>query len=105
MESSKIISLIKEKQDLERFREQHWEGTFDDYIKIVEKNPKVCRSAFQRVYDMILSYGTEEYEDGKKKITRYHFFSDPIDNGKDAVYGLDIPLQKMVNIFKSAAKH
>ncbi len=104
MDSSKIVSLIKGKQDLARYKEQHWEGTFEEYLKLVEKNPKISRSAYQRIYDMILSYGTEEYSDGKKKVTHYHFFSDPIDNGKDAVYGLDIALQKMVNIFKSAAK-
>jgi serine protein kinase len=102
---SRIISLIGGKQDLDKYRELHWEGSFDDYLRIVEKNPKVSRSAFQRIYDMILSHGSEEYVDGKKKVTRFHFFSDPIDNGKDAVYGLDIPLQKMVNIFKSAAKN
>jgi serine protein kinase len=103
-EPSKVVSLIKTKQDLNLYREQHWEGNFEDYLKIVEKNPKVCRTAFQRIYDMILSYGSEEYVDGKKKITRYHFFADPIEQGKDAVFGLDIPLQKLVNIFKSAAK-
>jgi serine protein kinase len=103
-DTSQVIHLIKEKQDLEMFRELHWEGTFQEYLKLVEKDPKITRTAFQRLYDMILSYGTEEYVDGKKKITRFHFFSDPIENGKDAVFGLDLPLQKMVNIFKSAAK-
>ena len=103
-DTSRIVSLIKGKQDLKQFREQHWKGTFEDYLRLVEGNPNACRSSFQRVFDMILSYGTEEYVDGKKKITRYNFFKDPIDDGKDAVFGLDIPLQKMVNIFKSAAK-
>lgn len=103
-ESSNIISLIKGKQDLDKYKDLHWEGTFEDYLRIIEKDPRVCRTAFRRMYDMILSYGSEDYVDGKKKITRHHFFSDPDDNGKDAVYGLDIPLQRMVNIFKSAAK-
>ena len=26
----------------------------------------------------------------KKEITRYHFFNDPIDNGKDAIFGIDV---------------
>ena len=102
-EPSKIVSLIKGKQDLARFKDLNWEGNFEDYIKVIEKDPRVARTAFQRVYDMILSYGSEEYVDGKKKITRFHFFSDPIADGKDAVFGLDISLQKMLNIFKSAA--
>ncbi len=104
-ESPQVINLIKEKQNLKEYRELHWEGTFQDYLQLVEKDPRICRTAFQRIYDMILSYGSEEYEDGKKKITRYHFFSDPIEDGRDAIYGLDLPLQKMVNIFKSAARN
>ncbi|MEZ4705288.1 MAG: serine protein kinase [Bdellovibrionota bacterium] len=99
-----IVDLIKKKQNLQEFKEQHWEGSFDEYLKIVEETPNVCRSAYQRVYDMIRSYGSENYVNGKKKITRYHFFADPIEDGKDAIFGLDIALQKMVSFFKSAAK-
>ena len=35
---------------------------------------------------------------------RYRFFSDPDDNGRDAVFGLDAPLWSLVNAFKSAAQ-
>jgi serine protein kinase len=31
---------------------------------------------------MIISYGTEEYIDNKKKLVRYNFFKDEIDGGK-----------------------
>ena len=105
MSESKIISIIKEKQNIEKFKELHWEGNFDDYIKIIEKNPKVLRTAYQRIYDMILSYGVEEYIDGKKKVYKYPFFTDPVENGKDAIFGLDVPLMKLVNVFKSAANN
>src|SRR5690349_25152912 len=102
-ENSKIISLIKSKLNVDQFKQLHWEGGFEDYIKVVEQDPRVCRTAFQRIFDMILSYGTKEYYDGKKKITKYLFFNDPIDNGKDAIYGLDLPVMKLVNVFQSAA--
>jgi serine protein kinase len=52
---------------------------------------------------MILAFGVDEYVDSKKRITHYRFFDDPDQNGRDAVYGLDIPLMKLVNVFKSAA--
>lgn len=104
-DTSPVINFIKEKQDLEKFRELHWEGNFHDYLKLIQEDPQITRTAFQRLYDMITSYGTEEYVDGKKKVTQFKFFADPIDGGKDAVFGLDVPLQKMVNIFKSAAKN
>src|SRR6185436_1070164 len=97
--NSKIISLIKSKQNTDAFRQLHWEGGFEDYLKLVEQDPKICRTAYQRIYDMILSYGTSEYFDGKKRIVKYLFFNDPVDHGKDAIYGLDLPLMKLVNIF------
>src|SRR6185312_15765518 len=85
------------------YRNYHWEGSFFDYLDIVKKNPKVCRNAFQRMYDMILSYGSTSYVDYKKTLSHYNFFDDPIDHGKDAVFGLDVPLNKLVSFFKSAA--
>lgn len=102
--ANKIISLIKSMQDTQAYQELHWEGTFEEYLDIVMENPKVARSAFQRIYDMILSYGTEEYYEGKERIIKYKFFDDPLHDGEDAVYGLEKPLMKLVDIFKSAAK-
>jgi serine protein kinase len=52
---------------------------------------------------MILSYGQREYIDHKKTLVHYHFFDDERNNGKDAIFGLDIPLMRLVNVFKSAA--
>ncbi len=99
-----IISLIRNLQDVKQYQQLNWEGTFEDYIELVKTNPKVTRNAFQRLYDMILSYGTEEYEEFNEKVIHYKFFEDPIEDGQDAVYGLERPLQKFVNLIKSAAK-
>ena len=74
---------IKESQD--EFKHLHWEGTFWEYLDMVKKDPRVARNAFQRCYDMVMDYGTDSYTEYKKKITRYKFFEDPIENGKDAV--------------------
>jgi len=105
MDSQKeLISIITRLQDLTRFREQHWRGTFEEYLGMVAQNPRVTRTAFQRIYDMIVATGTTEYFDSRKKIVHYHFFDDAAHSGRDAVFGLDIPLMKMVNIFKSAAQ-
>ena len=96
----KILGDQKAMQD---FRNFHWEGGFFEYLDLVKKNPAVTRNAFQRMYDLIQSYGTTSYVEYKKTIIRYKFFDDPIDNGKDAVFGLDVPLMKLVHFFKSAA--
>jgi len=63
----------------------------------------IARNAFQRMYDMILTHGTDSFIEYKKEITRYKFFDDPIGNGADAVFGLDVQIMKLVNFFKSAA--
>jgi serine protein kinase len=99
-----LVARIGAMQDLKAYSEQHWEGSFDEYLEIVRKNPKVTRTAFQRAYDMILSHGKTEYIDNKKKLIRYNFFFDPEFGGKDAIYGLDVPLMKLVNVFKAAAQ-
>src|SRR6266852_5049025 len=99
-----MVARIAAMQDLREYQELNWSGSFADYLKLIRENPKVTRTAFQRVYDMILSYGQEEYIDNKKKLIRYNFFKDEQHGGKDAVYGLDIPLMKLVNVFKSAAQ-
>jgi len=100
MNGKDIVTLIDDLHDRQSFQELNWEGSFVDYLDMVQKNPRVARSAFQRIYDMIISHGKEEYSDVKKKIIRYHFFKDEKLGGIDAVYGLDISLMKLVNFFR-----
>jgi serine protein kinase len=100
---SGLLGLISGLQDLDRFREHTWEGSFSDYLDLVRAKPFVARNAYQRLYDCILSFGTETYTEYKKPIVRYKFFDDPIDGGKDAIFGIDVHLMKLVNVLKSAA--
>ncbi|RJP42474.1 MAG: serine protein kinase [Phycisphaerales bacterium] len=102
-QADNLLALIDQRIDAERFREHHWEGTFQDYLELVARQPAVARNAFQRVYDMIMHFGTERYTRFRQDFIRYKFFSDPIGHGKDAVYGLDRPLMNLVDFFKSAA--
>lgn len=100
---SSLVRKIDALQDRESFEALSWEGAFSDYLDIVRRHPEVTRNAFERVYDMIVGRGTEEYLDSKKKIVRYRFFSEAC-AGRDAIYGLDIPLQRLVHILKAAAQ-
>lgn len=102
--SLNIKDFIGGLQNLEGYQSAHWEGTFQEYIDLVKERPEVTRNAFQRLYDLMISYGTEEYVDFKKKVISYNFFKDPIDNGKDAVFGLDVQLMKFVNVIKAASQ-
>src|SRR2546421_2996110 len=89
------MDLIKR---LEEFRTQeqslNWEGTFADYFEIVKSNPRVAQLAHARIFDMIMSTGVEA---GKNGAPVYHFFDNEI-------YGLEKPLQQVVEYFNSAAQ-
>ena len=65
---NEMVARIAALQDYERYEDLHWEGSFEDYLQIVQERPQVTRNAFQRVYDMIVSYGEEEYIDNKKRL-------------------------------------
>ncbi len=99
-----MVAAIAAMQDYDRYRNLSWEGSFEDYLSVIREQPQVTRNAFQRAYDMVLSHGTEEYIDNKKKLVRYNFFRDPLGRGYDAVYGLDIPLMRLMNVLKAAAQ-
>src|SRR3954469_11321469 len=103
-DTSSLVTKIAGLQNVKEYAELNWSGNFEDYLAIIRKNPGVTRSAFQRVYDMLLSYGQEEYIDNKKRLIRYNFFKDEQHGGRDAIYGLDIPLMRLVSVFKSAAE-
>jgi len=99
-----LIEFVRDRQDLATFRSQHWEGSFADYLEIVQANPKVVRTAYQRLYDMIMSYGSKSYTQFRDELIHYNFFDDPFDAGRDAIFGLDRALMDLVQVFQSAAR-
>ena len=76
-----------------RQRELAWSGTFAEYFAKVVEKPRLAQLAHARVYDMIQSAGVDE--DGGTR--RYRFFSDEL-------FGLEKPLQQLVDYFSSGAK-
>ena len=101
---NELLGAIEERLDRRRFQDQHWSGTFFEYLDICAQNPGAARNAYQRLYDAILAHGFEKYKVFKKECVRYHFFSDPFDKGADAIYGLDFALVQLVDFFRSAAE-
>ncbi|MEO1479518.1 MAG: serine protein kinase, partial [Bacteroidota bacterium] len=71
---------------------------------LCDQNPAVLRNAYQRAFEAILSHGWEKYKLFKRDSTRYHFFSDPFDDGADGIFGLDFALMSLVDFFRSAAE-
>ncbi len=95
--------LIRGSLDLKKFQDEHWQGTFQQYLELLEQNPLAVRTAHQRLYDMILAYGQDEVEVDKEKVPSYRFFKDPIEDGRDGVFGLERSLRDLVAMFKAAA--
>jgi serine protein kinase len=100
---SELITLISSRQNLDDYQKKHWSGSFAEYLDILQHDPKVTRTAYQRIYDMITSHGTEEVVVNKEKLVRYKFFEDPENDGQDAIFGLERTLINLVNILMSAA--
>ena len=97
-----LLERISQSQDPESYHQEHWQGSFTEYLDIVRAHPQVRRTAYQRMYDMITSYGTYEIE-GKDGLIRYRFFDDVDNDGQNAIFGLTRPLMELVNVFRAAA--
>ncbi len=98
-----ILDGLRSQMDLSAFQKLNWECSFPEYLEIVMKQPTVTRTAYQRLFDMILSHGTEDIYENKDKLTRFKFFTEFATRHGDGIYGLDRPLMTLVNTFKSAA--
>ena len=100
-----LLNRFAERQDADAYRQEHWQGSFDEYLDIVKARPKVARTAYQRLYDMIMSYGSYTAEGSRKRedLIRFRFFDDPERGGRDAIFGLTRTLMELTNVFKSAA--
>ena len=98
-----ILDGLRSQMDLSAFQKLNWECGFPEYLEIVMKQPAVTRTAYQRLFDMILSHGTEDIYENKDKLTRFKFFTEFATRHGDGIYGLDRPLMTLVNTFKSAA--
>jgi serine protein kinase len=83
---------------LEQYRSEQqklgWQGSFKEYFELVSANPRVAQLAHARVYDLLVSAGVETNRHGEKA---YGFF-------QDELYGIDRPLQQLVEYFASAAR-
>lgn len=101
---SDLITLVARRQNLDDYKQKHWTGSFAEYLDLVRRDPKVTRTSYQRLYDMIVSKGTEEIEVNKEKVVRYKFFDDLDNDGEDAIFGLERTMTSLVNVLKSAAR-
>jgi serine protein kinase len=86
--------------DKRHFLKLHREMTFAEYLDEAKKNPLVCLSAFQRIYDMVLSAGREQFKRFNRTYTRYKFFSE---HPEFPIFGLESAVDSFVKNLKGAA--
>jgi serine protein kinase len=104
MSGRDLVGTVEQRLNRREFQDQHWSGTFFEYLDLCAQNPAIVRNAYQRLYDAVLSHGFEKYKLFKKDCVRYHFFSDPFDSGADGIFGLDFALMQLVDFLRSAAE-
>ena len=104
-EHQELMELVRKTVDTSKYADEHWEGSFQDYLGLLEENPLICRTSYQRVYDMVLSYGVTESEERREKTVHYNFFDDPMEEGRDGLFGLDKSIAQFMNVIKAAAHH
>src|SRR3712207_5256327 len=81
-----FLERLAASQRLDEYRQEHWQGSFAEYLDVVKTRPDVTRSAYQRMYDMIMSYGSYTVGHPKENLVRYRFFDDPDGDGHDAIF-------------------
>ncbi len=71
-----------------------WVGSFDEYLTMVKGDPKIARLSHARVYDMIMSKGTEANK--STDTIKYNYFSNKL-------FGVDKNLDDIMEYFSAAA--
>ena len=101
---SKFQRMIRE--DRSSRDSKSWRGKFIEYLELVKKDPGLAKLAHARMYDIILSAGTEDiHESGDPHVKRlfkdesvkvYRFFADEF-------FGIEKVIAKIARYFHSAS--
>lgn len=87
-----IQSIIAEAEmESERYS---WEGTFEQYLRLVVNDPSKCRLSHAYIYEAIMSNGSNVTREGDRT---YNLF-------RDEIFGLVEPLDRIVEYFASSAQ-
>jgi serine protein kinase len=93
-------------QDREQNRQQHWQGTFIEFLEKVKEDPSLANLSHRRLYDMITGPGITEINPENDPHTQRLFGDEPVKVYgffKDEFFGMERTLDKIVRYFHSAA--
>lgn len=89
----------------ETFKTLAWEGDLADFLSMLVAEPyKHTRTSYQLAFDMIEHFGFEEFEDNGETVRRYRLFDDPFGDGKNAIYGLERTIARLVKYIRAGAR-
>lgn len=113
-----FAELVRDAAEAEVRGAPRWEGSFDDYLRLVEERPELARNAWQRMADMIDSHGSRSLQ-RQVRVTstgtpkRWGIFDDAVGAalagdeggiGPDAIFGLDASLHDLVMTIRAGAR-
>lgn len=98
--STSVLSGLVSGFNKKKFADLTSKCSFSEYLEVAVKNPLVSLSAYQRIYDMIVSKGVEKFKRHNRTHLRYNFFSK---HSTHPVYGLEKYLEEFVRNIKGAA--
>jgi serine protein kinase len=93
------LDLLAEQYDKSQYAIINEEMSFEDYLEKCYANPKLIRTAYQRIYDMVVSKGSNEVESYRNVLTHYNFF----DDCEIPIFGLQETIDRMMKHIKGAA--
>lgn len=93
------LATLAQHYNSEKYLEFHRTMKFNEYLNAMYDEPKLVRSAYQRMFDMIMSKGVHSFERYRKTVTHYNFFDD-IDT---PIYGIEDTLHQLVLAIRGAA--
>ena len=102
--SNSISSLMSKYSIKATYGNLNREISFEDYLALVRVNPALLRNAYQRLFDMVIRDGYKDYKKLRTTYRRWLFFDDATGSGKDAIFGIDNELNRLVEILGAGAK-
>jgi serine protein kinase len=94
-----MLKKIADKFNKDQFQKLNEEMSFSEYLALVYERPKLARTAYQYLYDMIMSKGTKKIERYRRTYIHYNFFDDQ----EIPIFGLEETLHQLVQFFRGAA--
>jgi len=103
MANNKYLDIIKSQR--ESSKKEKFEGTFLEYLSLVEEDPTIAQHAHKRLYDVIVGRGVEKMKDGDPRKHKL-FNGDSIkmyDYFQEEFFGMEKVIAKVMRFLRSAA--